>query len=168
MKNIDYVRSNLNEIIEKTNEKVKIQRKLLDWNKISTKLKSELISNFLETSFSEVLSEVEAPKSDHLPDLLVKKEPLEIKTAKTTRKWRGGEYSKRESDYLMVSYDDSDDSMKWFFLYTYLKESDWKSSVSENYYATSIDLDYILDNTDYEILKGGYEKKIKLRHLICD
>ena len=167
MKHISYIQENLDEIIKKTNQKVKTLKTLLDYNSISTKLKSELISNFLETSFQEVLDEVEAPKSDHLPDLLIKEDALEIKTAKTTRKWRGGQYSKRESDYLLVSYDDSEDELKWFFLYTYLTEDDWKNSKSDNYYATTINLDYVLDNKDYIILKGEVEKKIKLKHLIC-
>ncbi len=77
-----------------------------------------------------------------------------------------GEFSKRESDYLMVSYDDSGYELKWFFLYTYLMESDWKSSGSGNYYATTIDLNNILKK-DYHLLVGDLEKKRIKTHLIC-
>jgi hypothetical protein len=91
---------------------------------------------------------------------------LEIKTAKTTHVWRGGEFSKRESDYLMVSYDDSGTDLKWFFLHTYLLESDWKSSGSGNYYATTVDLNDILKK-DYTILIGDVVKKKIKTHLIC-
>lgn len=130
-------------------------------------MKSELISNILEASFEDVSDEIEAPLSDDQADLIVRNENLEIKTAKTTRTWRGGEFSKRYSDYILVSYDDSEDELKWFFMYTNLDEEDWKSSGSKNYYATTIDLDYVLENKEYKILVGDYQKKRILNHLIC-
>lgn len=167
MENLEYIKENLPNVTKDAERRFNLLRSAVDYEKISTKLKSELISNILESSFSSVLDDVEDPKKDSMPDLMVNDKPLEIKTAKTTRKWRGGEYSKRESDYLMVSYDDSDDKLKWFFIYTYLTEDDWESSKSANYYATTVDLDHILDNTDYEILRGSWEKKRILRHLIC-
>ena len=153
-------------MVGEANQRFGKLKSAVDYHTISTKLKSELISNILEASFQIVIDEVQAPLSDNAPDLLVGGIPLEIKTARTTCVWRGGEFSKRESDYLMVSYDDSGDELKWFFLYTYLMESDWKSSGSGNYYATTIDLNDILKK-DYHILVGDLEKKRIKTHLIC-
>jgi hypothetical protein len=163
---IEILQNYLSDVIDEANKRIKTLKSAVEYSTISTKLKSELISNILEASFQSVVSDITAPFSDNEPDLYVKGIPLEIKTAKTTCVWRGGEYSKRESDYLMVSYDDSGDVMKWFFLYTYLMESDWKSSGSGNYYATTIDLNDILKKDCY-ILVGDMEKKRVKTHLIC-
>jgi hypothetical protein len=160
------IQKNISDVICEANQRFGKLKSAVDYHTISTKLKSELISNILEASFQTVIDEVQAPLSDSEPDLLVGGTPLEIKTAKTSHIWRGGEFSKRESDYLMVSYDDSGDELKWFFLYTYLMESDWKSSGSGNYYATTIDLNDILKK-DYHILVGDLEKKRIKTHLIC-
>jgi hypothetical protein len=163
---INLIKDNLPAVLKDANQRFKTLKTAVEYSTISTKLKSELISNILEAAFSSVIPEVEAPFSDNEPDLWVMGTPLEIKTAKTSCIWRGGEFSKRESDYLMVSYDDSGDELKWFFLYTYLMESDWKSSGSGNYYATTIDLNDILKK-DCQILVGDLEKKRIKTHLIC-
>jgi hypothetical protein len=160
------IQKNISDVIFEANQRFEKLKSAVDYHTISTKLKSELISNILEASFQTVIDEVYAPLSDSEPDLLVSGTPLEIKTAKTSHVWRGGEFSKRESDYLMVSYDDNGDELKWFFLYTYLMESDWKSSGSGNYYATTIDLNDILKK-DYHLLVGDLEKKRIKTHLIC-
>jgi hypothetical protein len=160
------IQKNIYDVVGEANQRFGKLKSAVDYHTVSTKLKSELISNILEASFQIVIDEVQAPLSDNAPDLLVGGIPLEIKTARTTCVWRGGEFSKRESDYLMVSYDDSGDELKWFFLYTYLMESDWKSSGSGNYYATTIDLNDILKK-DYHILVGDLEKKRIKTHLIC-
>lgn len=139
----------------------------VQYSDLSVKLRSELISNLIEASFASAADEIEAPLNDHKADLFVDGKPLEIKTASTSRVWRSGMFTKRSSDYLMVAYDDSAEQPKLFFLLTNLEEDDWKTSESENYYATTIDLDYILDNKEYVILRGDVEKKRKLRHLIC-
>lgn len=164
---IHLIKDNLSIVLEDANRRFKTLKTAVEYSTISTKLKSELISNILEAAFSSVISEVEAPLSDSMPDLMVNGVPLEIKTSKTTCVWRGGEFSKRESDYLMVSYDDSGEDMKWFILYTYLYERDWKSSGSGNYYATTIDLNDILQLGGYHILIGDVEKKRTKKHLIC-
>jgi len=168
MTNLDYVEYLLPEVVEEADLRWMNLKMAVDYDKLSTKLKSELISNILEASFERVADDIQAPLSDDMADLVVRGENLEIKTAKTTRVWRGGEYSKRESEYVLVSYDDSGDSLDWFFIYTYLTEDDWKSSKSGNYYATTIDLDYVLDNCPHKILCGTVEKKRILRHLICE
>lgn len=167
MINLGLIQELLPSVLTNAEQRFQNLKSSVDYDKLSTKLKSELISNMLEASFEEVSDEIEAPLSDDQADLIVRNENLEIKTAKTTRIWRGGEFSKRESDYVLVSYDDSGDDLKWFFLYTYLTEDDWKSSGSKNYYATTIDLDYVLENKEYKILVGDYQKKRILNHLIC-
>ena len=163
---IEILQKHLSDVITEANIRFNIFKTVVEYSTLSTKLKSELISNMLEASFASVVPEITAPFSDNEPDLWVVSTPLEIKTAKTTHVWRGGEFSKRESDYLMVSYDDSGDTLKWFFLHTYLLESDWKSSGSGNYYATTVDLNDILKK-DYTILVGDVVKKKIKNHLIC-
>jgi hypothetical protein len=164
---VEFLKIHLSDVIYEANQRFKTFKSVVEYSTLSTKLKSELISNMLEASFTKVVPDVVAPFSDNEPDLWVNGTALEIKTAKTTYVWRGGEFSKRESDYLMVSYDDSGDEMKWFFLHTYLLESDWKSSGSGNYYATTIDLNDIL-RKDYHILVGDVKKKKIKNHLICE
>ena len=163
----EYILSYLPQVVEEANNRFKIFKSVVDYGSLSTKLKSELISNMLEASFSKVVPDVVSPFSDGEPDLYVKGTALEIKTAKTTHTWRGGEFSKRESDYLLVSYDDSGDDLKWFFVHAYLMESDWKSSGSDSYYATTIDLNYVMESKEYQILMGKTEKKRVKNHLIC-
>ena len=163
----EHIKSYLPQVLEEANNRFKIFKSVVDYESLSTKLKSELISNMLEASFSKVVPDVISPFTDGEPDLYVKGKPLEIKTAKTTHVWRGGEFSKRESDYLLVSYDDSGDDLKWFFLHTYLMESDWKSSGSDSYYATTIDLNDVLDGKEHTILMGEIVKKRIKKHLIC-
>lgn len=163
----EYIESYLPQVLEEANNRFKVFKSVVEYDSLSTKLKSELISNMLEASFSKVVPNVVSPFSDGEPDLWVDGNPLEIKTAKTTHTWRGGEFSKRESDYLLVSYDDSGEDLKWFFLHTYLMESDWKSSGSESYYATTIDLNDVLDSKEYSILIGKTQKKRIKNHLIC-
>ena len=163
----DYIVKHLSSVLEETNARFKTFKSVVDYKSLSTKLKSELISNMLEASFAKVVPDVVSPFADSEPDLYVKGIPLEIKTSKTTHLWRGGEYSKRPSNYLLVSYDDSGEDLKWFFIYTELLESDWKSSQSQNYYATTIDLNYVLSEKQYEILVGDLEKKRVKTHLIC-
>lgn len=163
----EYVKKHLAGVLEDANHRFKTLKTALDYDSLSTKLKSELISNILETSFSTIVPNVVSPKLDREPDLRIFGRPCEIKTAKTTCLWRGGEFSKRESDYILVSYDDSGVDMKWFCVHVYLTESDWKSSVSNSYYATTIDLNYVLENKEYEILVGDLVKKRTKRHLVC-
>ena len=107
---------------------------------------------------------IEAPKIDSEPDIRIDYKPLEIKTS-SGREWRGGEYSKRGSDYLMVNYDIIDGDFYWFVIHKHLEEKDLKSSKSKNYYATTITVDEILDGT---LLVGGLQKKLKLTHPITE
>tara|TARA_B100001564_G_C20571344_1_gene638506 strand:- start:84 stop:629 length:546 start_codon:yes stop_codon:yes gene_type:complete len=136
------------------------------YEKLSTKLKSEILSNLIEAAVEESINEVSAPTKDHMPDLLMNSKPLEIKTTAGTDSWRGGEFSKRPGDYIMVGWEEVLGVLKTFMVHTFLEESDWNSSGSDNYYATSITLTEILNNAPYEILKGGLNKKIVKTHMV--
>jgi hypothetical protein len=133
-------------------------------NPMTKKQLSECISGVIESKMVEVGYDhgirIEAPKIDSEPDLLLQNTPLEIKTTCTSQ-WRGGECSKRNSDYLMISYDIKDGEFYWFVLYKFLKKDDWVSNIANNYYATTITLDSMLDG---DILIGGKKKALKLWH----
>jgi hypothetical protein len=56
--------------------------------------------------------------------------------------------------------------MKWFVFFVNLKKGDWTSSGSNSYYATTIELDQVLDRG--EILIGSVVKKRVKNHLVCE
>jgi hypothetical protein len=161
------IKAYLPDIIDESNKRFQTFKSAIDYDALSTKLKSELISNLLEASFKTVVPNTVAPLSDREPDLYLNKKALEIKTAKTSHTWRSGTFTKRESDYLLVSYDDSEGELKWFFLFTNLIKEDWEVSKSDSYYATTINLDWILENKEHEIIQGNTQKKRIKRHLVC-
>ena len=162
---IHRVKQHLPQVIEEVNRRLVLIKEVTDWESFSTKLKSELISNIVETSFESIVPNIVAPKMDSEPDLIVDGKPLELKTSKTTTTWRGGEFSKRESDYLLIAWNEIKGEFKWFVCYTYLKESDWKSSQSSSYYATTIDINDVLRFPASQILMGGTQKKRIKEHI---
>ena len=137
-------------------------------NPMTKKQLSECISGVVESKMVEVARkygiQIESPKVDSEPDIIINYKPLEIKTTSSVE-WRGGAYSKRESDYLFIKWDYSDGEFTWFALHKYLKEDDWNGGdvmdKDNNYYATKIKLNEMLDG---EILVGGKEKKTVLYH----
>ena len=137
-------------------------------NPMTRKQLSECISGVIESKMVKVASNIgitiESPKKDSEPDIMLEYKPLEIKTTCSTE-WRGGAYSKREADYLMIKYDIIDGEFYWFVLHKYLKENDWMGGDVENkdnnYYATTIRLNEMLDG---DILVGDKEKKTTLWH----
>jgi hypothetical protein len=161
----DKIEYYLPEVIEDVERRLRTVKQVLDWDSFSTKLKSELISSVWETSFS-LLPNVIAPKIDNLPDLYMDDLPLELKTSKTTTTWRGGEFSKRESNYLLIAWDEVNGFFKWFVCFTYLTEDDWKSSTSNNYYATTIDIGDVLKLPTTKIFLGTTEKKRIKEHIV--
>jgi len=136
------------------------------YDKLSTKLKSELLSNMVESTFEDTIKGVFAPTKDSEADLQFLNKPLEIKTTATTDSWRGGEFSKRPGDYLMVGWEEIDGELRLFMLLTYLTKQDWISSGSNNYYATSITLTKIVESLSYHILKGDIVKKRVKTHMV--
>lgn len=167
-KNKQVIKNYLPNLIIEAQRRFDTFKSAIEYDSISTKLKSEIISNLLEASFKTVVPNTVAPLSDHEPDLYVNDRALEIKTSKTSHTWRSGTFTKRESDYLLVAYDDSEDELKWFFLFTNLITADWCVSQSDSYYATTINLDWILENKEHEIIQGNTQKKRIKRHLICE
>ena len=158
--------NNLSEIESRLNKGFKDYKSIPGYEKHSTKLKSEILSNLIESVVSELITEAVAPGKDHMADLIVDGTPLEIKTTATSDSWRGGEFSKRPGDYIMVGWEEVCGVLKTFMLHTFLEESHWKSSGSGNYYATSISLSDIIEKVPYNILKGKVEKKRIKNHMV--
>jgi len=168
-KNINnLLKSNLDKIELELNKRFSLLKKGMGngFNKLSTKLKSELLSNLVETSTEETISGAIAPTKDYMPDLVMVNKPLEIKATATSDAWRGGEFSKRPGDYVMVGWEEVKGKLKLFILHTFLTKEDWTSSNSDNYYATTISLTEIVENVKYSILKGGLLKKRIKTHMV--
>ena len=137
-----------------------------DQTDLSRKLKSELISNILETTFCEELGiRCRRGNGDHEADIYVDDNPVEIKTSWHSRSWRGGAFSKRDGDYLMVTWKENKVTkrLEFFAIQVPLLESDWKAGNVGNYYATNIDLDTLLSK-NHVIHVGTVEKKRKNHH----
>ena len=106
-----------------------------------TKTKSELVSQLFESAlynyFQEKDINIERAGSDSLkPDILFTdtETPLEIKTTKGDY-WIGGSYSKREGDFLLISWDDSGKQPNYFVSHVKLNKEDWASQ-GDNFYGT--------------------------------
>ena len=98
---------------------------------------SEDISGLLETAIERNIEGAVAPKVDHEPDIRYNGEAVEIKTSAGTS-WRGGTFSKRPGYYVFVTYTLDEDNVPSFYIAGIPpEEKDWKSSTSENYYATT-------------------------------
>tara|TARA_B100001996_G_C18632671_1_gene582408 strand:+ start:294 stop:800 length:507 start_codon:yes stop_codon:yes gene_type:complete len=98
---------------------------------------SEDISGLLETAIERNVEGAIAPKVDSEPDIRYNGKPVEIKTSAGTN-WRGGTFSKRPGYYIFVTYTLDENNVPSFYIAGIdLVEEDWKSSTSENYYATS-------------------------------
>ena len=121
-------------------------KKLLDTYKDfglnkSPKQISEDISGLLETAIERNIEGAIAPKKDSEPDIWLNGKAVEIKTSAGTT-WRGGTFSKRPGYYIFVTYTlwsgfDFDNVPSFYIAGIDLKEEDWKSSTSDNYYATT-------------------------------
>lgn len=155
--------TNIPLVMYKVKEKWLHMSKILDVTTLSNKLKSELISNLVETCYTEVVPSSRRGRGDHEADIYVDDQPLEIKTCYNGRSWRGGAFSKRSSDYLMVGWKDIGNTIELFALSVNLLESDWKGGNVGNYYATNIDLDFLLKRGG-QVAYGGVIKKKKNHH----
>jgi hypothetical protein len=162
------IEQNLPEIENRLNQNFNLFKQSLGrgYDKLSTKLKSELLSNMVESTFEDTISGVIAPTKDSEADVIIDTKPLEIKTTATTDSWRGGEFSKRPGDYLMVGWEEVEGELRLFMLLTYLTEQDWISSGSDNYYATSISLTKIVESLPHHIIKGSVLKKRIKTHMV--
>lgn len=109
--------------------------------RIGAKLQSEIISALLENAAVKVIPNVRGGMGDNEADLYLRDVPLELKAARAARVWRGGEYSKRSGDFLLVSWNIGEVGMEWCMLHVNLPVDAWQSSGNANYYATTISLD---------------------------
>jgi hypothetical protein len=133
--------------------------------RMSAKLRSEIISALLENNMERYIPHARAGTSDREADVYIQNVPLEIKTAFNARDWRGGEYSKRRGDFLLISWTvTTTNELAWFAVHTLLTEQDWKSSGSQNYYATTVTLDAVLQNGQSTVLIGDIRQARKLKH----
>ena len=156
------VETHITRIIQTANAKYEFHRELLD--ELGAKSQSEAISKILELSFRDVVPNARTGRGDHEADVYINEIPLELKTSRASRSWRGGEYSKRSGDFLLISWNvDSDGNIVWFVIHVILEKDDWTSSVSKNYYATTISLDDALLKGG-KVLYGDIRKAKKLTH----
>ena len=137
---------------------------------LSRKQLSEMLSGVIETAFEDVATtrygdyqcEIIAPKTDDSADLIFDGVDVEIKTKYgKAGSWRGGAFSKREADYLFVSWVDAPFGL--FALHRYVTEEMWRGGNVGNYYATYLDLEDIMDGT---ILLGETTKAITRFHTV--
>jgi len=138
---------------------------------ISSKLKSELISQLVCTHaqkyFCNIYPEqVKAAISDNDPDLLFGNIPLEIKVAKyyQTVVWRGGSYSKREGDFVFITWRYSSTKENAFEFAVYkinLNKSEWTESTHSSYYATGCTMKQVVQNPNMICILGDviYSKR---------
>jgi hypothetical protein len=138
---------------------------------LSEKVKSEIVSGVVEKELAKSLSNilgfsVQSPKSDNDPDLLFTSFPngkntVEIKVAfmeKGSGSWRGGSFSKRDAPHILIAR--NSDLSQVYVSFLHMKPTDWKKSVSANYYAHTISKkELILRNDNFEYF--GHIKRRK-------
>jgi hypothetical protein len=136
----------------------------------STKTKSELVSQLFESAFYNHFNDkninIERAGSDSLkPDILFSdtNTPLEIKTTKGEY-WIGGSYSKREGDFLLVSWEEVNRKPTYFVTHVKLRKDDWADQ-GDKFYGTKFTKKDLLKNETKTILMGELSEangKIKL------
>lgn len=136
------------------------------------KIASEIISHFIAIEIKKYFLlncpdiTVKTGKWDNNHDLVFIKEGeenynFEIKVT-STESWRGGEFSKRECDHLMVCYSKSKSGIfSVFASVLFLKHSDWVSNISEGYYAPTLGKKYIFSRKDRNDIIGALTHKTK-------
>ena len=162
------INANIGKVLYTAGNDFKLFREKLG-SRMSSKLQSEIISATVENAFASVVEGARVGNGDHEADVYINEIPLELKTSRDSREWRGGEFSKRSGDFLLISWSLTKDTneINWFVIHTLLTESDWKSSGSASYYATSISLDDAL-NKNGRVIVGDVRQAIKLRHPIYE
>ena len=138
-----------------------IGQRVLD--RLSSKQRSEFFGAFLEAAFAECIAdehgyESRQPDNDREPDLnFLNGHTMEIKNTSTDTGWRGGKYSKRPGDYILVSYDKDEHNV--FVALASLTEEDWQRPTSNNYYGTTFtasDLRRVINEGRGKIILGGF------------
>jgi hypothetical protein len=155
------ISENIKNILHNAETDFKIFREKLG-SRMSAKLQSEIISGLVENAFEKVIPEARVGNGDREADVYINGVPLELKTSRKSREWRGGEFSKRFGDFLLISWDITPTgNIGWCVAHAILAEEDWQSSKSASYYATTISLDNVLDKGCNIIV--GNTRKAKTR-----
>ena len=127
------------EIARRVSAKMKILEDNFTLDRFGKKVISSLISYSFEEVTADVLTEFTGEEwkygvSDNDPDVSNGKIPLEIKVTADKRAWRGGGFTNRPGDYLLVRWESFDD---FFITFLHMREKDWIQSGHEKYFATS-------------------------------
>jgi hypothetical protein len=160
------LKTHAREIARQTTENFLFFRERLG-PRIGAKLQSEIISALLENAAVKVIPNMRGGAGDHEADLYLNDVSLELKAARGARVWRGGEYSKRAGDFLLVSWDMNEVGVDWCMVHVNLPVEAWKSSGNVNYYATTISLDDAL-HYGGRFLLGDAKVAKKNRHPIYE
>jgi len=158
---------------------------LSSYKGISNKTKSEIVSGIIAEEICKVLNEkyelayyFRTADSDNDPDIIVEEAMVqlpqrvgvvEVKVSKCSPDtkgnystiWRGGELSKRDGDYLFVSWDYTDDGIGFFVCHAFVKKEDWQSNLANGYYATSIPCEKVIDKHMTEVIIGSLSVSAK-------
>ena len=135
---------------------------------LSNKELSERLSRIVTKQITIHIPNVKADKKDSDPDtnFVNYNKSLELKATSSKYQWQSGKFSKRFGNFLLVGWELVDKEVKLFMILTDLKKEDWKISESTNRYSTSINLKYIIENCEYEILVGDISKKQVQIHMV--
>jgi len=165
-------RENIFEITKIVSFKMtKIKEVLLDEYdiKFSKKNLSEIIGKIFEKETAEYLDKVTKfqvlnAQKDKDPDLCFISNGehvkyIEIKVTSTNSNWRGGEFSKRPYDYLLISWGGNFDN--FFVAYTHIENDDWISSISKGYYAPIFKVEKLYNKIDKVIFIGKFRQSGK-------
>lgn len=153
-------------ILEEVNRRIRLIKESANWSRLTTKLKSEFISNLVGTVMSEMITDCYSPQLDSEPDLIMYGEPLELKTSHKTRIWQSGRFSKRGQNFLLISWEEVKEDIRWFVCFTKILMSDWEVPDCDSYYGTKVDLDFVLEKDQTTILRGTTMKKRKLTYTV--
>lgn len=136
--------------------------------KIGNKLKSELVGKIIEITamrvFSKHLGQVDRALTDTQPDLRFTKipdsrwggRPLEVKVTSTLNTWQGGAFSKRPSDYLLISWGGNFD--EFFAAIAHIDESEWDltSFKKGKRYGPLFKVKQLYEKEDKEVFVGSF------------
>jgi hypothetical protein len=132
-------------------------------SRLSSKQRSEFFGAFLEAAFADAIEfrhghSSRQPEHDREPDLnFLNGHTMEVKNTSTDVGWRGGKYSKRPGDYILVSYDKNDN--KIFVALAALTEDDWTRPTSNSYYGTTFtadDLERVIEDGRGKVILGSF------------
>lgn len=144
---------------------------------LSEKIKSEILSKNISTKISKIYNADSSigiickadDGNDNEPDLTFIDSKtnevyiLEIKVCKKTCSWRGGEFSKREGDHLLVCWNqNSQNLIQLYACVLFLLKADWHSNMNVNYYAPTVNKKDLINKNRIDIV-GSFEGYYKIK-----